>query len=99
MSDSQAIADRVEIEALRGEFADAIMMGDYGRFASLFTDDGAVRMPYIGVDLTGREQIRAGIERAQHQLDYFVQATHPGSIQLDGRQAGRLVLSWSHLLV
>jgi hypothetical protein len=28
MSDFQAIADRVEIEALRGEFADAAMMRD-----------------------------------------------------------------------
>jgi SnoaL-like protein len=31
MSDLEAIADRVEIEALRGEFADAAMMRDYGR--------------------------------------------------------------------
>ena len=35
MSDLQAIADRVEIEALRGEFTDAVMMRDYDRFASL----------------------------------------------------------------
>ena len=45
MSDLQAIADRVEIEALRGEFTDALMMHDYGRFASLFTEDGAWRIP------------------------------------------------------
>jgi hypothetical protein len=29
MSDFQAIADRVEIEALRGEYADAVMMRVY----------------------------------------------------------------------
>ena len=29
MSDLQAIADRVEIEALRGEFTDAVMMHDH----------------------------------------------------------------------
>jgi hypothetical protein len=40
MSDLQAIADRVEIEALRGEFTDAVMMRDYSRVASLFTPDG-----------------------------------------------------------
>ena len=45
MSDLQAIADRVEIEALRGEFTDAAMMRDYDRVASLFTPDGAVRIP------------------------------------------------------
>src|SRR4029077_7400625 len=28
MTDFQAIADRVEIEALRGDFSDAVMMGD-----------------------------------------------------------------------
>ena len=45
MSDKfQAIADRVEIEALRGEFTDSVMMRDYDRAASLFTPDGALRM-------------------------------------------------------
>jgi ketosteroid isomerase-like protein len=87
VSDLQAIADRVEIEALRGEFTDAIMMGDYDRLASLFTHDGAVRMPYIGVDLASRQEVRAGIERMQAQLGYFVQTTHPGSIQLKGDTA------------
>jgi hypothetical protein len=33
MSDLQAIADRVEIEALRGEFTDATMDRDYDRKA------------------------------------------------------------------
>jgi hypothetical protein len=42
MNDFQAIADRVEIEALRGEFTDAVMMRDYDRLASLFTPDGAL---------------------------------------------------------
>ena len=50
MSDLQTIADRVEIEALRAEFTDAVMMRDYDRFASLFTPDGAWRMPYINVE-------------------------------------------------
>lgn len=58
MNDFQAVADRVEIEALRGEFTDAAMMRDYDRLASLFTPDGALRMPDVPVDLAGREQIR-----------------------------------------
>jgi hypothetical protein len=33
MSDFQAIADRVEIETLRGEFTDAVMMRDGGHLA------------------------------------------------------------------
>jgi hypothetical protein len=45
MSDLEAFCDRVEIEALRGEFVDALMMGEYDRFASLFTDDGVWRIP------------------------------------------------------
>jgi ketosteroid isomerase-like protein len=60
MSDFQAIADRVEIEALRGEFTDAAMMHDRARLASLFTPDGVLRMPNIPVELVGREEIRAG---------------------------------------
>ena len=90
MSDVQAIADRVEIEALRGEVTDAAMMRDYDRLASLFTPDGAVRIPDATVELAGREEIRAGIERLQGLLDYFVQTTHPGTIRLDrGTASGR----------
>ena len=87
MSDLQDIVDRVEIEALRGEFTDAVMMHDYDRFASLFTQDAAVRMPAGDVALVGRDELRAGIERMQGQLEFFVQNTHPGLIQLDGDTA------------
>jgi ketosteroid isomerase-like protein len=84
MSDLQAIADRAEIEALRGEFTDAVMMHDYDRLAALFTPGGTVRIPHIGAEAAGREEIRAAIERLQGLLDCFVQTTHPGTIRLDG---------------
>ncbi|MFC9288827.1 LUD domain-containing protein [Streptomyces sp. NPDC057052] len=87
MNDFRAIADRVEIEALRGEFTDAAMMRDRPRLAALFTPDGALRMPDIPVELVGREEIRAGGERLQSQWDFFVQTTHPGTILLDGDTA------------
>jgi len=87
MSDFQAIADRVEIEALRGEATDAVMMRDFDRAASLFTLDGVVRIPHIGAEVAGREEIRAGGERLQGLWDYFVQTTHPGTIRLDGDTA------------
>ncbi|WP_406224229.1 LUD domain-containing protein [Streptomyces canus] len=87
MNDFQAIADRVEIEALRGEFTDAVMMRDRPRLAALFTPDGALRMPNIPVEQIGREEILAGGERLQSQWDFFVQNTHPGTIQLDGDTA------------
>jgi len=87
MSHLQAIADRVEIEALRGEFTDAVMMNDHDRLASLFTHDGALRMPNVPAELAGREEIRAIGERREALVDYFVQTTHPGTIQLDGDTA------------
>ena len=87
MSDFQAVADRVEIEALRGEFTDAVMMRDRARLASLFTDDGALRMPNVPAELVGREQIRAGGERLQDLWEFFVQTTHPGTIALAGDTA------------
>jgi hypothetical protein len=65
MNDLQAIADRVEIETLRGEYADAVMMHDYDRFASLFTEDAAMRWPHISREFVGREAIRAAIEQAR----------------------------------
>jgi ketosteroid isomerase-like protein len=93
MSDLQAIADRVEIEALRGEYTDAVMMGDRDRLASLFTPDGVLRMPNIPAEFVGREQIRAGRERLVALWEFFVQNTHPGTIQLDGDTAsGRAYL-------
>ena len=75
MSDLQAITDRVEIEALRGEFTDAVMMRDYDRVASLFTHDGALRMPNIPAwrDRPGRDLRRGragtgsrGLPRPDH---------------------------------
>jgi ketosteroid isomerase-like protein len=87
MRDLQTITDRVEIEELRSEFTDAIMMRDYDRFASLFTTDGAWRIPDIDVELVSRDQIRAAIERMQDLWDFFVQTTHPGTIQVDGDAA------------
>jgi ketosteroid isomerase-like protein len=94
MRDLRAIADRVEIEALRGEFTDSGMMRDYDRAASLFTPDGAVRIPHINAEAVGREEIRAAVERGQALLDYFVQTTHPGMIQLTGDTAsGRAYIS------
>jgi ketosteroid isomerase-like protein len=93
MSDFQAIADRVEIEALRGEFTDAVMMNDHDRLATLFTHDGAVRIPDASIEAAGREEIRALGERREALADYFVQTTHPGTILLDGDTAsGRAYL-------
>jgi ketosteroid isomerase-like protein len=94
MSDFQTIADRVEIEALRGEFTDAAMMRDYDRLASLFVPDGALRMPNIPAELAGQEQIRAWAERVQDFVDFLVQNTHPGIIRIDGDTAcGRAYMS------
>lgn len=86
MTDLQTIADRVEIEALRGEFTDAAMMRDRARLASLFTPDGVLR-PNIPTEQVGREEIRVDGERLQDQWDFFVQTTHPGTIQLHGNTA------------
>jgi ketosteroid isomerase-like protein len=87
MSDFQAIADRVEIEALRGEFTDAVMMREYDRLASLFTPGGALRMPNIPVELTGQDEIRAWGAQVPNLVEFLVQNTHPGTILLDGDTA------------
>jgi ketosteroid isomerase-like protein len=94
MSDLQAIADRVEIEALRAEFTDAVMMHDYDRLTSLFTQDGTVLLPHAYAGAVRREDMRAGGEQLQALLDYLVQTTHPGTIVLDGDTAsGRAYMS------
>ncbi|GHO99448.1 hypothetical protein KSF_094960 [Reticulibacter mediterranei] len=94
MSDLESIVDRFEIEALRGEFTDAAMMYDYDRLASLFTQNGVLRFLGANIEQVGREQIRTGSKQLQGQWDYFVQNTHPGTIQLLGDTAiGRAYMS------
>ncbi|GAA1953752.1 nuclear transport factor 2 family protein [Amycolatopsis minnesotensis] len=84
MDNLRTIADRIEVEALRGEFTDAGMMRDPDRFASLFAPDGALRMPHIDIAFVGRDEIRAGVERLQGYWEFFVQNVHPGMVRLDG---------------
>src|SRR5437879_914206 len=79
MANLQTITDRVEIEALQAEITDAVMMHDYDRVASLFTEDAAVRIPDAHVELVSRKDIRTGIERMQGGWEFFVQNTHPGA--------------------
>ncbi|MGV9451597.1 nuclear transport factor 2 family protein [Streptomyces sp. NPDC003635] len=94
MDDFRAIADLVGIEALRGEFTDAVMMRDYDRIASLFTPDGVWRMPDIPAEMSGQDQIRAWGRRVPDLVDFLVQNTHPGVIRLDGDSAsGRAYMS------
>lgn len=106
MSDPQTVADRLDIEALRAEITDAVMMRDFDRFAALFTPDGVLRWPHIGKEFTGRDEIRAGIEWGQGLWEFFVQNVHPGVLWLDGDTAagrthihefGRLLDGSSHL--
>jgi hypothetical protein len=99
MSDLQAVLDRVEVEALRGAFTDAVMMRDYDRVASLFTQDGAVRMPHIATEAVSREEIRAGVERlvtvtgelaigssrVRLELPVNVDRLADGALRLEGR--------------
>ncbi|GAA3017888.1 nuclear transport factor 2 family protein [Streptosporangium longisporum] len=87
MDGMRAIADRFEIESLRAELTDAVMMRDHDRAGSLFTPDAVVRWPHIGREFTGREQIRAGIEWGQGLWEFFVQNLHPGVVRLDGDTA------------
>ncbi|MFE5095300.1 nuclear transport factor 2 family protein [Streptomyces sp. NPDC056638] len=69
-------------------------MRDYDRIALLFTPDGALRMSNIPVELEGQEPIRACGRRVPNVVDFLVQNTHPGVIQLDGDTAsGRAYMS------
>ena len=87
MADLQALADRMEIEALAGEFTDAGMMRDFDRMAALFTPDAAWRIPAGDIAFVGRDEIRAGIERLRRNWEFFVQNTHPGTVRVDGDTA------------
>lgn len=85
--DLRSLADRIEIEALGGEFTDAVMMHDFDRLAALFTDDAVLRIPDAGIELSGRAEFEPGMRRMQDAWDYFVQHTHPGAVDIDGDTA------------
>jgi hypothetical protein len=87
MTDLRQIADRVEIDALRGEFTDAAMMNDYERLASLFTPEGAIRIPLANVEAVGLDGMRALGAQRQALMEFFVQTTHAGTIRLEGDAA------------
>lgn len=87
MSSFQDLADRFEIEALRGEFTDATSMRDWDRFASTFTPDGSWLMPHIDAEIRGRAQIRTEIERLRGLWEFFVQNAHPGVVRVAGDTA------------
>ena len=63
------------------------MMRDYDRLASLFTQDGVVRIPHVNAAAVSREEIRAGIERLRSSWEYFVQDAQPGTIRVEGDTA------------
>ncbi|HEX3296588.1 MAG TPA: nuclear transport factor 2 family protein [Nocardioides sp.] len=87
MRDLGDLADRIEIEALRAEFTDAAMMNDHERLGSLFTPDGAVRIPDAGINAVGPAQITGMGERRESLAACFVQNGHPGRIEIDGDTA------------
>jgi hypothetical protein len=63
MSDMQTIADRIEVEALRAELTDAVMMRDFDRLASLFVPRGrnAVAAHRQGVRWPGADPRRSRV--------------------------------------
>jgi SnoaL-like domain len=65
------------------------MMRDYDRLASLFTHDGAVRMPDVRIELAGREEIAPGTPAYAGSLG-LLHANHaPGQDPAGGRHRVR----------
>jgi len=85
--DFRSLADHVEIAALGGEFTDAVMMRDFDRLASLFTDDAVLRIPDAGIEVAGRAEFQTKMRLMQDAWNYFIQHTHPGAIDIDGDTA------------
>ncbi len=82
-----ALADRLEIEALQTEFTDATMMNDHKRLMSLYTHDAVYRIPDANIELNGWEEIRAGNEKLADAWEFFLQNTRPGAVDIDGDTA------------
>jgi ketosteroid isomerase-like protein len=87
MTDLQAIADRLDLQALQSDFVDAAMMRDWDGFAAVFAPDGAWRMPHAKLEFTSRAAIRAGVEQLREHWEFFVQTIHPGALTITGDTA------------
>ncbi|WP_330181470.1 nuclear transport factor 2 family protein [Nocardia sp. NBC_01503] len=85
-NDFRTLADRVEIAALPGEFTDAVMVRDFDRLASLFTEDAVLSIPAAGIVVRGGD-VRTRMRTMQDAWEYFIQHTHPGAIEIDGDTA------------
>lgn len=73
-------ADRAAIEQLRIAFTDAAMMNDHDRLGSLFTADGALRIPHGGIEAIGPAEVTAlGVRRAEATA-CFIQTATPGAL-------------------
>ncbi|MGI5128622.1 hypothetical protein ACQEVB_17560 [Pseudonocardia sp. CA-107938] len=70
------IIDRIEIEALRAEITDAVLMRDVDRVAAQFTIDGVMRWPHIGRESVGRAEIRAGVDRYHRHRRKYAQRVY-----------------------
>ena len=94
MTELQSLADQVWIEALRGQFTDAVMMNDHDRLADLFVPHGRIRIPDAGLEVVGRDQIRAMGAQRETNFEVFVQTSHPGVVEVRGDTAiGRVYMS------
>jgi ketosteroid isomerase-like protein len=69
------LTDRAEIEDLVFAFARSIDTKDWPRYASLFTEDGVLVMPWTGefAGVTGRDHLA---KFAEDGLDRFVRTQH-----------------------
>ncbi|MEH0529814.1 nuclear transport factor 2 family protein [Streptomyces stelliscabiei] len=87
MSEFHAVVDRFEIEALRAEITDAVMMRDYDRAAALFTPEGSMRWPHIDREFVGRQEIPLGDRVGAGALGVLRAERPPGVVRLDGDTA------------
>jgi hypothetical protein len=107
MSDFQAIADRVEIEALRGEFTDAAMVRARARLASLFTPDGpcgskTAPSKHAVLGSVGTMEVSSYVQHRNGMIDPRQNLTSSSRSRSDTRglqqQEGRGHLTWGSQL-
>lgn len=87
MNELRMITDRIEIDALRSECADATAMNDLDRLVRLFTDDAVVRVPELKIEWKGLDQLRTGFSQVMESVTKLIQNSHPGVVEITGDTA------------
>ena len=79
--------DTYAVQRTVGRYCQFLDEGNFGGVAELFTDDGVLCIPSLGIRRAGREEVRAQIQEMNGQSTKGLHATFNPTIEVAGAKA------------